>query len=201
MDSVHVRQQALSVEYRKRLEPFANRHELVDEICARLTAGEPLAQIHRDSKMPTPSVLWDWCKADQAIEDEIARARESGADAIAVDALDISDNLSGDVQRDKLRVDTRLRLLAKWNPKRYGESTQLKHADADGNKLDTTPLIGELLGMLGSGNEQPALLNITPKQREAPAVQEQPAPRAFDNPSYKPRARRIAPSADVDDLV
>jgi hypothetical protein len=40
------------------------------------------------------------------------------------------------ISRSRLRVETRLKLLAKWDPKRYGEATLLKHADADGNSLD-----------------------------------------------------------------
>ena len=28
------------------------------------------------------------------------------------------------IQRNKLRVDTRLKLLAKWNPRKYGERVQ-----------------------------------------------------------------------------
>lgn len=190
MDFVHVRQQALAADYRNRLEQIANRHELVDEICARLLAGEPLAQICRDSRMPPPPVLWDWGKQDAEIERALSDARDHGSDAIAMDALDIADDLSGDPKRDKLRVDTRLKLLAIWNPKRYGDNVQLRHADADGNKLDTAPLVGELLGMLGGATASPVMLNVTPT-----AVSEQPAI------GYRPRAKRLQAKPDIDDLV
>jgi hypothetical protein len=33
------------------------------------------------------------------------------------------------VQRAKLRIDTRLKLLSKWDPKRYGEKLALGQAD------------------------------------------------------------------------
>ena len=56
-----------------------------------------------------------------------------------------------DPTRDKLRVDTRLKLLATWNPGRWGDRVQLRHANADGEKIDTTPLVNELLGLLGPG--------------------------------------------------
>lgn len=73
----------------------------------------------------------------------IARAREDGFDQIAMDALRIADygdddrvpdgdgNLRTDsevIQRSKLRVETRLKLLAKWDPKRYGERITTEHA-------------------------------------------------------------------------
>jgi hypothetical protein len=36
---------------------------------------------------------------------------------------------SGDVQRDKLIIETDLKLLAKWDPKRYGDRLDLGNAD------------------------------------------------------------------------
>ena len=43
------------------------------------------------------------------------------------------------IQRSKLRVETRLKLLSKWDPKRYGEKVQL--ADNEGGKLGLPPAI------------------------------------------------------------
>ena len=39
------------------------------------------------------------------------------------------------VQRSKLRIDTRKWMAAKLAPKKYGDSTTIKHADANGEKL------------------------------------------------------------------
>jgi hypothetical protein len=82
----------------------------------------------------------------------IARAREIGYDALAEQCLMIADTpqmgrktvySSGDEQRDsvtvteeemlghrKLQIETRLKLLAKWDPKRFGDRVQLA-GDAD----------------------------------------------------------------------
>ena len=63
-------------------------------------------------------------------------------DAIADDCFVIADESSKDyrltdkglafdaehVQRSKLRIETRLKLLAKWDPKRYGERQQVEHS-------------------------------------------------------------------------
>jgi hypothetical protein len=68
----------------------------------------------------------------------IARAREEGFDAIAAECLEIADTpLVGakikkrgdgieETREDmlghrKLQIETRLKLLAKWDPKRYGD--------------------------------------------------------------------------------
>jgi len=32
------------------------------------------------------------------------------------------------IQRSKLRVETRLKLLAKWNPRKWGDRQQIEHS-------------------------------------------------------------------------
>lgn len=52
----------------------------------------------------------------------------------------------------KLRIDTRMKLLAKWDPRRYGEKVQL--ADADGNKLPAHQLSdAELLAIIAKAEK------------------------------------------------
>jgi chromosome segregation ATPase len=134
--------------------------------------------------------------------EKIEKARElkdEGHDAIAIQALQIADDKSGDPQRDKLRIETRLKLLAKWNPKKYGDSTQIKHADADGNKLDTAPLVNELLSAMGGASNAPlTLINVTPGQTSE-------ASSGYKPPEERIKLRRApvvrAAASDVDDLV
>ena len=80
----------------------------------------------------------DWKAANEAFSADFARAREEGFDAIAADCLNIADETSQDtlygengerantewISRSKLRIETRLKLLAKWDPKRYGDKVQ-----------------------------------------------------------------------------
>lgn len=119
-----------------------------DEILERLGKGEPLMQICRDEGRPCPRVVYEWCENDKVFAARFARARELGFDAIAEGTLDIADNATNDwmernvekgqcpgyelngehVQRSKLRIETRLKLLAKWSPKKYGERTHLEHS-------------------------------------------------------------------------
>ena len=100
--------------------------------------------------MPGTSTIYEWMDADEALSGRIARAREDGWDQIALDALKIADDGSLDtidtkfgpkpdkewIDRSKLRVETRLKLLAKWDPKRYGE--KLQHAGHDGGPMKLT---------------------------------------------------------------
>ena len=87
--------------------------------------------------MPDPANVWRWQQEDAELSQAIAHARELGFDQIALDALKIADDKEGEHQRDRLRVDTRLKLLAKWDPKRYGDRiTHQGDNDADPVKVD-----------------------------------------------------------------
>jgi len=132
--------------------PTKRTPEVVAEILRRLGEGEPLAAICRDEGMPSTTVWGDWRRADEALDIAHARARDDGYDKIASDALEIADNGSNDwmaandpenpgfalnrehIQRSKLRVETRLKLLAKWDPKRYGDKLDMT---SGGEKLPT----------------------------------------------------------------
>lgn len=123
------------------------------EIVERLSKGEPLAVICRDDWLPAYRTVYHWADENAEFAANIARAREAGFDQIAADCLAIADGrdkkdpvdfeasvadgtlIVRDHNRDRLRVDTRLKLLAKWDPKRYGDAVQVKHADANGEKL------------------------------------------------------------------
>jgi hypothetical protein len=125
--------------------PSSYTSEIAEDICSRLSTGEPLAQICRDDAMPAYRTVYDWMAAHDDFSANIARAREAGFDQIAMDCLDIADDKSGDVrfvgederevcntefvQRAKLRIETRLKLLAKWDPKRYGDKMALVGGD------------------------------------------------------------------------
>lgn len=91
----------------------------------------------------------DWMKIDEEFSRDIARARQLGFDAIAYEALQIADTpvigteeatkeWGVEVKRGdmlghrKLQVETRLKLLAKWDPKRYGDLMRQEISGPDG---------------------------------------------------------------------
>ncbi|HEU4982041.1 MAG TPA: hypothetical protein VFT88_05110 [Acidobacteriaceae bacterium] len=115
---------------------------VIERICARLATGEPLTQICRGRAMPTPRSVRTWMREHEWVALAIAHAREIGFDAIAEDCIEIADakrRTKADPQRDKLRVWTRLQLLAKWDPKRYGEKVQ--HGNDPDNPLPAPQFI------------------------------------------------------------
>lgn len=123
---------------RKTGRPSKYTPELAKEIVERLSEGEPLRQICRDEHMPSWRVIYDWMYRDDVagaagvgLSSAIARAREIGQDAIAEE---IYREVSADPEREergridpgyvqliKARAEIKLKLLAKWNPKRYGD--------------------------------------------------------------------------------
>ena len=128
--------------------------ELAAEICERLSDGEPLRQICRDEHMPAWTSIYAWAAADKELSERIAQARKQGYDAIAEDLLMIADTpLIGEEETSsnsgltitrkdmlghrKLQIETRLKLLSKWDPSKYGDR-QIVAGDAD-NPLTVTP--------------------------------------------------------------
>lgn len=120
--------------------------ELADHICTNLAYGTPLAEICRSLEIGRTTV-YDWQRANPSFAARIARAREIGFDAIAEDCLAIADApnattspTTGEVEvrdpaRDRLRVETRLKLLAKWDPKRYGDKVTAEHTGPNGGPI------------------------------------------------------------------
>lgn len=114
--------------------PTKYTDELIDEICNRVANGTPLREICREEGKPSWTTFYNWINADTVIFERFVRARELGTDAIAEDTLAIIDEAperikdekttrvdSGYVQWQKNRVELRLKLLSKWNPRKYGD--------------------------------------------------------------------------------
>jgi len=119
--------------------PSKYNPEIARIICEQLSEGIPLRQICRENEgFPAWRTVYDWMGRDDALSASIARARDIGYDAIAEECLQIADNIelgqkqvmtdegSATTVEDmlghrKLRIETRLKLLAKFHPTKYGE--------------------------------------------------------------------------------
>ena len=116
--------------------------EIRERIITGISEGIPLAVICREDGMPSVTTVWNWEQEDAELSESIARARLIGFDAIAAEALQIADTpMIGEEITDsadgrtvkradmlghrKLQVETRLKLLAKWDPKRYGDRPEI----------------------------------------------------------------------------
>lgn len=124
--------------------------EIAQKMCEMLSDGIPLREICRQEGFPEWRTVYDWMYRDDALGADgvglsaaIARAREAGYDAMAEECILIADNpqygqkqvMTDDgtattvedmLGHRKLRIETRLKLLAKWNPKKYGD--KITHA-------------------------------------------------------------------------
>lgn len=115
--------------------PTIKNPEVIKKILDGLSRGETLISLCEGDGMPAPSTFREWARKDPKLSSDFARAREEGFDAIAEGILEIADDGRNDwmvgkngpvfdqehVQRSKLRIESRLKLLAKWDPRRYGE--------------------------------------------------------------------------------
>ena len=110
--------------------------ERAQTICDRLAEGQPLTAICRDMGLAWRTV-YDWRTKHPEFGEAFEIARQTGYDAIAESCIDIADNDAeeADPQRDKLRVWTRLQLLSKWSPKKYGEKSTHEHVGENGGGI------------------------------------------------------------------
>ncbi len=139
----------------ERPSPYAGKELVIaTAIAARLRKGEPMVVILRDDGMPGGDALEEWRVNDPEIDRLMARARRDGFDAIAAECLAIADDTSGDtivgktgerpdsewIQRSKLKIETRLKLLAKWDPKRYGDKLEVAEDGARADQISNAGL-------------------------------------------------------------
>lgn len=125
--------------------PSSYSKEVAQTICELLSDGVPLREICRMEGMPQWRTVYNWMYSDDllgeagvGLSSAIARAREVGYDAIAEECLIIADTpkfgqkqvmsdegstttVEDMLGHRKLQIETRLKLLAKWNPKKYGD--------------------------------------------------------------------------------
>ena len=156
---------------RKPGRPTKRTPAIEQEIVERIAQGQTLRSIclDNDKRFPEWRTVYDWMEADPDFSARIARARETGHDAIAEEALAIANQPLPGIETEedehgnvtkikrgdmlghrKLQIETRLKLLAKWNPKKYGERASMELTGKDGAPLNPTPdqAAQHILGLL-----------------------------------------------------
>ena len=109
------------------------------------------------------STVYDWISSDEELAGRFARARETGAHAIAGRAYAMlhEDDLEVDekgrldpsaVQLKRIRFEGTLKLLAKWAPKGYGEKLEIKDGTRR-RKLSEKERALRLKALLAKANE------------------------------------------------
>ena len=144
--------------------------DIADRICDLVSNGVNLRRVCRMEGMPAWRTVYDWVVARPDFAARLARARDMGYDALAEEALEISNTpvmgqkqVMGDkatyttvedmLGHRKLQIETRLKLLACWDPRRYGNKVQLG-GDADNPiKVEAEVQAEKLLGAMLKNTE------------------------------------------------
>jgi hypothetical protein len=118
-----------------RARPIDYSVELADAILTRIAAGETLSKICKEEDMPHRRTVLRWKDNDPEFEKLYRRARTEAMHALADEIVEIADNEEGDVQRDKLKIDTRTFLMRRIEPSTYGDKQE--HTGPGGGPLQT----------------------------------------------------------------
>jgi hypothetical protein len=115
--------------------------ELAAYICAEIAAGRSLRDVCSDTGIPSQTTVFRWLSEDKNFREQYAHAREAQMEAMAEDILEIADfEDKEDVQRAKLRIDTRKWIMSKMAPKRYGDRSQMELTGPQGEDGEPTAI-------------------------------------------------------------
>ena len=104
--------------------PTSYSQEIADKICILLGEGRTLRGICSMPDMPCVTTIWTWEQKYPEFLKLSQRAREDGTNVLAEECIEIADDTILNPQDKRIRIDTRLRLIGKWNSKRYGDKIE-----------------------------------------------------------------------------
>lgn len=123
--------------------------EIAEIILDRLKNGESLRKICASDGLPHRNSVFRWLDEDEIFRAKYARAREIQAEHMAEEILEIADETTADVieviegegprarkkriansenvQRSRLRIETRRWVMEKLFPKKFGAHSKVEH--------------------------------------------------------------------------
>lgn len=129
--------------------PLAYDLKIATMFCERIAQGKSMRTVCQDTDMPAASTIFKWL-ADETngFNTLYGQACDARADAHAEELTDIADDGTNDwmeddyqkgrtpgwqlngenIQRSKLRINTRQWLMGKQKPKKYGEKLELENS-------------------------------------------------------------------------
>ena len=150
--------------------PSKYTNKLADKICKMIAQGQSVRSICAKKDMISMQTFFRWLRENDKFREQYARACEERSYMHAEDIIEIADNATNDymeklegdgyifnsenVQRSRLRIDTRKWLMSKLNPKVYGD------------KLDMTTN-GNDIGVTLSASQAEQLLNARANSRDS----------------------------------
>lgn len=117
------------------------KENIITSICERITNGESLRNVVQDKGMIPAKTFFQWIDNNDIFGKQYVRACEMRAEILFDEILEIADNTHegektvskphgieitrGDmIEHRKLQVDARKWILARLNPKKYGDKMQ-----------------------------------------------------------------------------
>jgi hypothetical protein len=129
--------------------------KFIPDILQWIAGGQTLREYCRQEGKPSYGTVYDWRDEDEDFHSRFARAREIGEELIAQQCLAIADTTcpgqivtekadgsvevktADMIEHRKLQIHTRLQLLAKWNPKKYGDFMRNEVSGPDGAPIQS----------------------------------------------------------------
>lgn len=132
--------------------PSLYTEEIADFVCSELSKGPSLKSICETfPHLPEAQTIRGWAARDpHGFGVKYAAARQLQMEAIEDELRDVASRKGGDVNRDRLHVDTLKWSMAKVAPKKYGDRVT-KELVGDGGgpvKVDVTGMTDEKLAKL-----------------------------------------------------
>lgn len=154
--------------------PSKYTNKLADKICQMIAQGQSVRSICSKKDMISMQTFFRWLRENDKFCEQYARACEERSYMHAEEILEIADDATNDymeqhdesdeltgyklngenIQRSRLRIDTRKWLMSKLNPKVYGD------------KLDMTTN-GNDIGVTLSASQAEQLLNARANSRDS----------------------------------
>ena len=139
-------------EKKKNGRPSGYTQKIADKICERIALGESIRSVSECETMPCAATMFKWMRDYPEFLKQYEKATTERAHYQAEEIIDIADNSTNDfmtkhvhgedievvnhenIQRSRLRVDTRKWLMSKMVPKKYGERISQEITGKDDQK-------------------------------------------------------------------
>ncbi len=162
----------LHTEQKKIGRPSSFKQEVADKICEGLSQGMSLRAVSRQEDMPSIPTILLWMSQNSSFLEQYTRAKEVGIELLAEELIEIADDATNDymerknsdgsvemvidqenIQRSRLRIDTRKWALSKILPKKYGDRVEVA------NTGNITVLVNRQINQLTDDSKT---IDITP---------------------------------------
>jgi len=126
------------------------------EILERVAGGESLTGICRDPRMPpNKSHLMKWILMHPERKEEYEFAQEVQAEFFSHDIINIADavdNPMEDIQRSKLRIESRFRIMEVYSKSKYAKNADKTQINIKGGSGSDEPVKVEFISVQGGSN-------------------------------------------------